>query len=224
MALVAEDLVVRYTMRTDRKCVAIAEFTVEGDHNVPSIKGTQSEKNVLAAFAGESQARNRYTFAASVAKKAGYEQIAAIFTDTANNEKEHAEMFFKLLEGGEAVIEAGYPAGAIGDTAANLKAAADGEQFEWTTLYKGFGETAKKEGLPKVAAVFTEIAEVEEGHETRYRKLLKNVQDGKVFEKDTVVKWRCRNCGYIHEGKSAPKTCPACLHAQAYYEVLAENY
>ena len=211
-------------MGTDRKNVTFLGSEVEGDHTVPSIKGTQTEKNVLAAFAGESQARNRYTFAASVAKKAGYEQIAAIFTDTANNEKEHAEMFFKLLEGGEAVIEAGYPAGAIGDTAANLKAAADGEQFEWTTLYKGFGETAKKEGLPKVAAVFTEIAEVEEGHETRYRKLLKNVQDGKVFEKDTVVKWRCRNCGYIHEGKSAPKTCPACLHAQAYYEVLAENY
>ena len=191
---------------------------------MPSIKGTQSEKNVLAAFAGESQARNRYTFAASVAKAEGYEQISWLFTDTANNEKEHAEMFFKLLEGGEVEITAGHPAGVIADTAANLEAAADGERFEWTTLYRGFAETARKEGLTKVAAVFTEIAEVEEGHEARYRKLLKNVREGKVFQKDEVVKWRCRNCGYIHEGKAAPKTCPACLHPQAYYELLGENY
>jgi rubrerythrin len=187
-------------------------------------KGSQTEKNVLAAFAGESQARNRYTYAASEAKKAGYEQIAAIFLDTADNEKEHAKKFFELLEGGEAVITAAYPAGVIGDTAANLEAAANGERFEWTTLYKNFAEVARQEGFKKVAAVFTEIAEVEAGHEARYRKLLANVLEGKVFKKDESVKWRCRNCGYIHEGPEAPKVCPACTHPQAYYELLAENY
>ncbi|MBC7234344.1 MAG: rubrerythrin family protein [Chloroflexi bacterium] len=191
---------------------------------MPSIKGTQTEKNVLAAFAGESQARNRYTFFASVARKEGYEQIAWIFEDTANNEKEHAEMFFKLLEGGDVEISAAYPAGVIGDTAANLKAAADGERLEWTTLYQNFAQVARDEGLKNVAAVFTEIAEVEEQHEKRYRKLLANVLEGKVFERDEVVKWRCRNCGYVHEGKSAPKVCPACRHPQAYYELMAENY
>jgi len=191
---------------------------------MPGIVGTQTEKNVLAAFAGESQARNRYTFFASVANKEGYQQIAAIFADTADNEKEHAEMFFKLLEGGEVQIAAGYPAGAILDTASNLEAAADGERLEWGTLYPSFAETARDEGLKKVAVVFTEIAEVEEQHERRYRKLLKNVRDGTVFVKDRVVKWRCRNCGYVHEGKAAPKVCPACRHAQAYYEVMAENY
>ena len=189
-----------------------------------SIKGTQTEKNVLAAFAGESQARNRYTFAASVARKEGYEQIAAVFAETADNEKEHAEMFFKLLEGGEVEISASYPAGVIGDTAANLEAAADGERLEWTTLYKNSAQTARDEGLNQVAVVFTEIAEVEEQHEKRYRKLLQNVREGKVFERDVVVRWRCRNCGYVHEGKSAPQVCPACQHAQAYYELLAENY
>ncbi len=191
---------------------------------MPSIKGTQTEKNVLAAFAGESQARNRYTYFASVAKKEGYEQIAAIFLDTADNEKEHAAKFFSLLEGGEVVITAGYPAGVVGDTAANLAAAAAGERMEWTTLYQNFAEVARQEGLNHVAAVFKEIAEVEEGHEARYNKLLENVRTGKVFEKDQPVKWRCRNCGYIHEGKSAPKVCPACTHPQAYYEVMAENY
>ncbi len=191
---------------------------------MPGIKGTQTEKNLLAAFAGESQARNRYTYFASVARKEGYEQIAAIFTDTAENEKEHAKVFFTLLEGGEVEIVAGYPAGTIGDTAANLAAAAAGERFEWTTLYKGFAQTARQEGLSQVATAFTEIAEVEEQHEKRYRKLLENVQAGKVFERDTVVKWRCRNCGYVHEGKAAPKTCPACRHPQAFYELLAENY
>lgn len=189
-----------------------------------SLKGTQTEKNLLASFAGESQARNRYTFFASVAKKEGYEQISAIFTDTANNEKEHAEMFFKQLEGGEVEITAGYPAGAIGDTAANLAASAEGERMEWTTLYQGFAKTAREEGLPKIAAIYTEIAEVEEQHEKRYVKLLKNVKSGKVFERNEKVAWRCRNCGYVHKGKSAPKSCPACLHAQAYYEIQAENY
>jgi len=191
---------------------------------MPGIKGTQTEKNVLAAFAGESQARNRYTYFASAAKQEGYEQIAAIFLDTAENEKEHAKVFFKLLEGGDVEITAGYPAGVIGDTAANLEAAANGERLEWTTIYKDFAETARKEGLKEVAAAFTEIAEVEEGHEARYRKLLENVRAGKVFTRDTVAKWRCRNCGYIHEGKSAPKVCPACKHPQAYYELLAANY
>ncbi len=191
---------------------------------MPTLKGSQTEKNLLAAFAGESQARNRYTYFASVAKKAGYEQIAAIFLETAENEKEHAEMFFKQLEGGDLQIEAAYPAGVIGDTEANLEAAADGEQYEWTTMYKDFREIAENEGLRRAAVVFEEIAEVEEQHEARYRKLLANVREGKVFERDTVVKWKCRNCGYVHEGKSAPKVCPACQHPQAYYELLAENY
>jgi rubrerythrin len=189
-----------------------------------SIKGTKTEKNVLAAFAGESQARNRYTYFASVAKKEGYEQISAIFTDTAENEKEHAKMFFGLLEGGDVEIMAAYPAGVIGDTAANLEASANGERMEWTAIYKDFAKIAKEEGLDQVATVFKEIAEVEEGHEARYRKLLANVKAGKVFTKDILAKWRCRNCGYIHEGKSAPKLCPACKHPQAYYEVQAENY
>lgn len=189
-----------------------------------SIKGTQTEKNLLAAFAGESQARNRYTYFASVAKKEGYEQIAAIFLDTADNEKEHAKMFFQLLEGGDVEITASYPAGVIGDTAANLEAAARGERMEWTTIYKDFAGIAKQEGFPHIAAVFTEIAEVEEQHERRYLKLLANVRSGKVFERDEEVEWRCRNCGYVHKGKSAPKICPACRHPQAYYEVLAENY
>jgi rubrerythrin len=188
------------------------------------LKGSQTEKNLLAAFAGESQARNRYTYFASEAKKAGFEQIAAIFMDTADNEREHAKMFFKLLEGGEVEITASYPAGVIGDTAANLEAAADGERMEWTTLYQNFAEVARKEGLNRVAAVFTEIAEVEEQHEARYRKLLANVKERKVFKKDTPVKWRCRNCGYVHEGPEAPKVCPACAHPQAHYEVMAENY
>ena len=189
-----------------------------------SVKGTKTEKNLLAAFAGESQARNRYTYFASAAKKAGYEQIAAIFLETAENEKEHAKMFFKYLEGGDVEIQAAYPAGVIGDTAQNLEAAADGEKMEWTGIYKDFESTARKEGLPLIADTFKEIAEVEEKHEKRYRKLLANVKGGKVFKKDSSVKWHCRNCGYVHEGAEAPNLCPACKHPQAYYEVLAENY
>ncbi len=207
------------------------------------LKGTKTEKNLLASFAGESQARNRYTYFASVAKKAGFEQIAAIFLETADNEKEHAKRFFKLLEGGEVEITASYPAGVIGDTAANLEAAANGENLEWTKLYKEAEETAREEGFEEIAVQFKEIAEVEEQHEKRYRKLLKNVQEGKVFKKDVVsaegsarggfasgegyasgVKWKCRNCGYVHEGKEAPQECPACAHPQAYYELLSENY
>ena len=189
-----------------------------------SIKGTETEKNLLASFAGESQARNRYTYFASVAKKAGYEQIASIFLETADNEKEHAKRFFKLLEGGEVEIKASYPAGIIADTAVNLKAAADGENLEWTKLYKEAEDIARKEGFEEIAVQFKEIAEVEEQHEKRYRKLLKNVKENKVFKKDTIVKWKCRNCGYVHEGKEAPKECPACAHPQAYYELLCENY
>ena len=189
-----------------------------------SIKGTQTEKNLLASFAGESQARNRYTYFAGVAKKAGYEQIAAVFLETADNEKEHAKRFFKLLEGGEVEITAAYPAGVIGNTAQNLKAAADGEKLEWTTLYKDFAGIARDEGFEEVAVQFEEIAEVEKEHEARYRKLLENVEKGTVFKKPAKVKWHCRNCGYVHEGDTAPEVCPACAHPQAHYEVLAENY
>ena len=189
-----------------------------------SLKGTRTEKNLLASFAGESQARTRYTYFASAAKKAGFEQIAAIFLETADNEKEHAKRFFKLLEGGEVEITASYPAGVIRDTAANLEASANGENLEWTKLYKEAEETAREEGFEEIAVQFKEIAEVEEQHEKRYRKLLKNVEEGKVFKKDTVVKWKCRNCGYVHEGKEAPEECPACAHPQAYYELLCENY
>jgi rubrerythrin len=189
-----------------------------------SIKGTQTEKNLLTAFAGESQARNRYTFFASIARKEGYEHIANIFTETAGNEKEHAEIFFKYLEGGDVEITAAYPAGIIGDTKTNLEAAADGEKLEWSEIYANFEKTAREEGFPEIATSFKEIAEVEEFHEGRYRKLAKNVDAGEVFKKKTPVKWHCTNCGYIHEGTEAPKECPACKHAQAYYELLAENY
>lgn len=189
-----------------------------------AIKGTKTEKNLLASFAGESQARNRYTYFVGVARKAGYEQIAAIFLETADNEKEHAKRFFKLLEGGDVEITTSYPAGVIGDTAANLEAAAAGENLEWTKLYKQAEEVARQEGFEEVAIQFKEIAEVEEQHEIRYRKLLKNIKEGKVFKKDTVVKWKCRNCGYVHEGKEAPEKCPACAHPQGYYELLCENY
>ncbi|MCK4417810.1 MAG: rubrerythrin family protein [Candidatus Latescibacteria bacterium] len=189
-----------------------------------NLKGTKTEKNLLASFAGESQARNRYNYFASQAKKEGYEQIAAIFLETADNEKEHAKRFFKFLEGGEVEITASYPAGVIGETAANLETAAAGENLEWTKLYKQAEGIAREEGFEEIADVFMEIAEVEEQHEIRYRKLLKNVKEGKVFKKDTVVKWKCRNCGYVHEGKEAPEKCPACAHPQAYYELLSENY
>ncbi len=189
-----------------------------------SIKGTQTEKNLLTAFAGESQARNRYTFFASTARKAGYEQIANIFTETAGNEKEHAEVFFKYLEGGDVEITAAYPAGIIGDTKKNLEAAANGEKLEWSEIYPNFKKTAKEEGFAQIATSFKEIAEVEEFHEGRYRKLAKNVDVSEVFKKKASVKWHCTNCGYIHEGTEAPKVCPACEHAQAYYEILAENY
>lgn len=191
---------------------------------VKSIKGTQTEKNLLTAFAGESQARNRYTFFASQANKEGYEQIANIFIETAGNEKEHAEVFFKYLEGGDVQITAVYPAGIIGDTLANLEAAADGEKMEWSRIYADFEKTARQEGFNDIAVSFKEIAEVEEFHEGRYRKLAANIAAGEVFRKKTVVKWHCTNCGYIHEGTEAPDECPACKHEKAYYELLAENY
>ena len=189
-----------------------------------SLKGTRTEKILLASFAGESQARNRYTYFASAARKAGYEQIAAIFLETADNEKEHAKRFFEFLEGGDVEIKASYPAGVIGDTAANLEAAAEGENLEWTKLYKEAEKTAGEEGFTEIAGVFKEIAEVEEQHEIRYRKLLRNVKEDKVFKKDTVVRWKCRNCGYVHEGKEAPEECPACAHPQAFYELLCQNW
>jgi rubrerythrin len=189
-----------------------------------SLKGTQTERNLLAAFAGESQARNRYTFSASVARKEGYEQIANIFIETAGNEKEHAEIFFKYLEGGDVEITAAYPAGIVGDTRTNLEAAADGEKFEWSKLYAEMEKVAREEGFADVATSFKEIGEVEEFHEKRYRKLAQNVARGEVFKRSTAVKWHCTNCGYVHEGPEAPELCPACKHARSYYEVLAENY
>jgi rubrerythrin len=189
-----------------------------------SVKGTRTEKNLLASFAGESQARNRYTYFASVAKKEGYEQISALFLDTAENEKEHAKRFFKLLEGGAVEITAKYPAGMIGTTVQNLEASANGENEEWTKLYPEAAKIANEEGFPDIAHQFQKIAEVEAEHEKRYRKLLRNVKEGKVFKKDVMAKWRCRNCGYVHEGKEAPDKCPACDHPTAYYEILCENY
>jgi len=189
-----------------------------------SLKGSETEKNLLKSFAGESQARNRYTFFASVARKEGYVQIQRIFEETAANEKEHAEVFFKHLEGGEVEITAAYPAGKIGTTEENLLAAAEGELMEWGTLYPDFAKVAREEGFLDVEESFTEIAEVEEEHEKRYRKLLENVKNGTVFKRDEEVEWHCLNCGYIHHGKEAPEVCPACDHPQSYYELHIPNY
>ena len=189
-----------------------------------SIKGTKTEKNLLAAFAGESQARNRYTYFASAARKEGYEQIANIFLETAENEKEHAKIFFKHLEGGDVEILAAYPAGVIGDAKTNLEEAAAGENMEWTTLYSDFAATAKAEGFAEVARSFEQVAKVERHHEARYRKLIANLLSAEVFKKKKAVKWHCINCGYVLEGEAAPKACPTCQHPQAYFEVLAENY
>lgn len=191
---------------------------------MPSIKGTRTEQNLLKAFAGESQARMRYNYFASAAKKEGFEQISAMFTETADNEKEHAKVFFKHLEGGPVEITATYPAGRIGTTAENLLAAAEGEKEEWSELYPNFATVADEEGFPAVATSFREIAEVESYHERRYRKLLENVENRWVFARETLVRWKCRNCGYVHEGPSAPDLCPACLHPQAYYELWVEAY
>jgi rubrerythrin len=189
-----------------------------------SIKGTKTEQNLLKAFAGESQARNRYTYFASVAKKEGYEQIAAVFLETADQEKEHAKRFFKFLEGGLVEITATYPAGSIGTTAKNLKAAADGENEEWTDLYPEFARIAEEEGFKKVAVAFKLIAKVEAEHEARYRTLQARVEEEKVFEREEEIEWQCRNCGLIHKGKKAPENCPACEHPKAYFEPKKENY
>jgi len=187
-------------------------------------KGTQTEKNILTAFIGESQARNKYTYFASVAKKEGYVQIQKIFEETSDQEKEHAKRLFKFLEGGDVEIKASFPAGVIGDTVANLKEAAGGENYEWTLMYPGFAKTAKEEGFGVIAAVFEAIAVAEKQHEKRYNDLKKNIESGKVFKRESKVVWRCINCGYLHEGDSAPVSCPACAHPQAYFELLSENW
>jgi len=189
-----------------------------------SLKGTRTEQNLLTSFAGESQARNRYTYFASAAKKEGYEQIAAVFTETADNEKEHAKRFFKFLEGGEVSITAAFPAGVIGTTAENLLEAANGAHYENSVMYPEFAKVADEEGFAEIARVFRAVSRVEEQHEKNYTTLRKNVLEDRVFAKDKVVKWHCRNCGYIHEGTTAPEKCPACAHPKAYFEVLAENY
>jgi rubrerythrin len=189
-----------------------------------ALKGTQTEKNLLTAFSGESQARNRYTYFASAAKKEGYVQISDIFTETANQEKEHAKRLFKFLEGGEVEITAAFPAGVIGTTLENLKAASEGEAYEWTEMYPEFAATARKEGFDAIAAVFEAIAVAEKQHDKRYKDLAANIETGKVFKKETPITWRCRNCGYLHEGTEAPELCPACAHEQAHFEVLGENW
>ena len=189
-----------------------------------SVKGTQTEKNLLTSFAGESQARMRYTYFASVAKKEGYEQIAAIFTETADQEKEHAKRMFKWLEGGMVEITASYPAGVIGTTAENLKAAAAGENEEWTADYPHFADVADEEGFPAIAAMYRNIAIAEKAHEERYLAFLSNIENESVFKKEESTVWQCRNCGFVHEGTEAPKACPACLHPQAYFEVKKTNY
>lgn len=189
-----------------------------------SVKGTETEKNLLRAFAGESQARTRYTFFASKAKKEGYEQIAGVFTETAEQEKEHAERFFKFLEGGMVTIDGTFPAGKIGTTAENLLAAAEGEHEEWGELYPAWADIAEAEGFTAIAAVFRNIATVESEHEARYRKLLERVEHDDVFSRGEEIQWQCRNCGYVHTGTDAPEMCPACAHPQAYFEPKKENY
>jgi rubrerythrin len=188
------------------------------------LKGTKTERNILTAFAGESQARNRYTYFASQAKKDGYVQISSIFEETANQEKEHAKVLFKLLEGGEVEIRAAFPAGVIGTTAENLKEAAGGENYEWTEMYPGFAKTAREEGFPEIADTFEAIAVAEKQHEKRYNDLRANIEAGRVFKRGQKVVWRCRNCGYLHEGTEAPDACPACAHPQAHFELLGENW
>ncbi len=189
-----------------------------------TLKGTRTEKNLLTAFAGESQARNRYTYFSSQARKEGYQQIMGVFLETAGNEKEHAERLFKFLEGGEVEIKASFPAGVIGDSKENLKASAAGENYEYTKMYPEFADVAEEEGFQKIASVFRAIAVAEKQHEKRYLNLLENIEKGRVFKRESVVRWKCRNCGYIHEGTEAPEECPACAHPKAYFELLGENY
>ncbi len=189
-----------------------------------SLKGSKTEKNLLLSFAGESQARNRYTYFASKAKKEGLVQISMIFEETANQEKEHAKRFFEQLQGGEVEVTGAFPAGVIGGTAENLRAAAEGEHFEWTEMYPGFAKTAREEGFEVAAAIWDAVSIAEKQHEKRYRDLLKNVEQGKIFKKDKPVVWRCLNCGYLHEGPEAPDSCPACAHPKGYFEILSENW
>ena len=189
-----------------------------------TIKGTQTEKNLLTSFAGESQARMRYTYFASVAKKEGYEQIAAIFAETADQEKEHAKRMFKWLEGGKTEITASYPAGIIGNTLENLRAAAEGEHEDWSADYPRFADIAEQEGFTAIAAMYRNISIAEKGHEERYRALARNVEEGRVFAREETTVWQCRTCGFIYEGTQAPETCPACAHPQAYFEVMKNNY
>jgi rubrerythrin len=191
---------------------------------MPGIKGTKTEQNLLKAFAGESQARNRYSYAASVAKKEGYEQISALFLETAEQEKHHAKRFFRFLEGGMVEITASYPAGVLGTTIENLRAAADGEHEEWSSLYPEFAKIAKEEGFPQIAAQFTTTSKAESFHEQRYRALLENIEKGLVFKKEQSVKWVCRECGYIHEGTEAPNMCPCCEHPKAFFQVVKAEY
>lgn len=191
---------------------------------MPDLKGSKTEVNLLTSFAGESQARNRYTYFSSKARKEGFVQIALVFEETANQEKEHAKRFFKFLEGGEATVNAAFPAGVIGTTADNLREAAAGENHEWSDMYPGFAKVAREEGFEEIAAVFENVAVAEKQHEKRYRGLLANVEAGTVFEKEKPVAWRCLNCGYIHEGAEAPESCPACAHPRDYFELLAENW
>ena len=188
------------------------------------LKGTQTEKNIMTAFSGESQARNRYSYFASQAKKDGYVQMSAIFEETANQEKEHAKRLFKLLEGGEVEISGAFPAGVVDTTLANLKASASGENYEYTEMYPGFAKAAREEGFDDIAGIFESIAIAEKQHEKRYLALAANLEGGRVFKRDDSVVWRCRNCGYLHEGNSAPDECPACVHPQAHFELLGENY
>jgi len=189
-----------------------------------NLTGTRTEKNILTAFAGESQARNRYTYFAAQAKKEGYVQISSIFEETADQEKEHAKRLFKMLQGGEVEIQAAFPAGRIGTTVENLKEAAHGENYEWTDMYPSFAAVAREEEMDDIAKVFEAIAVAERQHEKRYLDLVRNIETNKVFHRENVAVWRCRNCGYLHQDTSAPETCPACAHPQAYFELLGENY
>jgi len=202
----------------------VVKYGVKKESCLMDLKGSKTEKNLLAAFAGESQARMRYTFFASAARNEGLEQIGGIFEETAGNEKEHAELFFKHLKGGMAEIQASYPAGIIGTTSQNLLSAAEGEKLEWGTLYPNFGDVAEQEGFPEVARTFRQVAKVEAYHERRYRKLIASVEQGTVFKKDKPVMWKCRNCGYVFEGATVPDKCPVCQHPRSYYELYCENY
>jgi rubrerythrin len=197
---------------------------MRGEESVMELKGSKTERNLLTAFAGESQARNRYTYFASQAKNDGYVQMQSIFEETANQEKEHAKRLFKFLEGGEVEIQASFPSGVIGTTAENLKAAAAGENYEWTEMYPGFAKVAREEGFTEIAGVFSSIAIAEKQHEKRYNDLGANIEAGRVFKREGTVVWRCRNCGYLHEGPEAPEMCPACAHPREHFELLGENW